>query len=170
MGKKTVKHHRIKKHHRKHKKNSKFSLFKHKIADVFKEIVEAPPEPQAEVKEEVKTEVKQEVKEEPKEVEREESNPLRNEVLQNLNSAVSRWKETGDVGLHLEPPAPTFGNKVKAFWSRIKTKTPVPKKSDGTPAVSVKEEWKEVVEKVKSVNSSSERKEIEKLYKELSGR
>ena len=211
MGKKEVTHHRNehethhqKSHHEVHQE-SKFSLFKHRIADVFKDMVEAPPEEKPAPKEEMKEEtdtpiitakvpVEEEIDEEElvqreKEKARDEQHE---EIMQSLNQAVAKWKETGDVGEHLEPPVP-LREKVKHFWSKMKFNTAVSEKLKNrveevfekvssrvkkaehhgenvdTEKV-IQEEWKSVFEKVESVSQPSEREEIEKLYKELSGK
>jgi len=202
---KEVKHH-TKPHAEQKHEPSKFSLFKHKIANVFKEIVEAPPvvvEKQEPVQEDVhivqKDESKSVIEEEEideddlQAQEREKTRDMIHEyITSNLNDAVSKWKETGDVGLHLEPPVP-LREKVKSFWSKLKEKSsPIAaklrgqiedvaekvsarmKKAEHTGQkidsdVIVKEEWNRVLEKMESISSPSEREEIEKIYKELAG-
>lgn len=219
------------KDHTEHKSNhsvkpSGFSLFKHRIADVFKEIVEAPPEEKkVEVEKEVEGEIRitavesdlpendfgvvevskkedkpeihveEDVEEEDVELkEREEMREkIHQHIVSNLNEAVSKWKETGEVGVRLEPPVP-WREKVKSFWSQFKFKS-VPlglkvkeqvdfvmqkvesrmkkAESSGVKIDSdsvVREEWSKVIEKIESVGSPSERDEIEKIYKELSGK
>ncbi len=204
-------------HH--NKQESKFSLFKHKIANMFRNIVEAPPEPVVEEKEvaeavrgeddirivqfdeksAVKTEIAKKV-EEPEEIdeddlreqEREDTRKLiHDHITGKLSEAVSKWKETGDVGVHLEPPVP-LREKVKSLLSRMKTKSaPLSamlknkaeevmekvaarmKKAEhsGEKVNSddvVKEEWTKVLAKAESVSGQPEREEIEKIYKQLS--
>ena len=210
------------KHHNEHKaaheekKESRFSLFRHKIAGVFREAVEAPPEPVVEEKsveefrgeddvhivqfgdkveaEEQKSVVEEELDEtDLKEREREDTRKLIHEhIAGKLSEAVSKWKETGDIGVNLEPPVP-LGEKVKGFLSRMKTKSaPLSamlknkaeevmervsarmKKAEhlgekvNTDEV-VREEWTKVLSKVEAVSGESERDEIEKIYKQLSG-
>jgi len=232
MGKEISHKHGNKEHHEHnvehkpehHVKNeSKFSLFKHRIAGMFKDIVEAPPEPVAEetpaeglrgeddihivqfggnvaVKEEAKIKKKGEEPEDDeidedglRTQEREKTREMIHEhIASKLNEAVSKWKETGDVGLHLEPPVP-LREKVKGILSKIKTKSaPLSvmlksrmdevmekvsarmKKAEhsgekvNTDDV-VKEEWTKVLAKVESVTGPSERDEIEKIYKQLGG-
>ncbi len=199
---KKVEHHKKEHHEKSHHeavshKPSKFSLFKHKIASIFKEIVEAPPEEikpmqELEVKEEVKPVPEEELDEdelEEKELEK-HRDVLHEEILENLNSAVSRWKETGDVGIHFEAPVPLrekvkfllSGIKSSALSSKLKNKMDevVEKvslrlkkaESSGQKVNSelvVKDEWKKVLQKMESVSGPSEREEIEKIYKELVG-
>ncbi len=207
MGKKEVTHnrnvHQQKASHEVHQ-DSKFSLFKHRIADVFKDMVEAPPEEKPVPKEDLKepdapiitakVPVEEEIDEEElvqreKEKKRDEQHE---EILQNLNQAVAKWKETGSVGVNLEPPVP-LRDRVKHFWSKMKFNTAVSEKlknrvEEVVEKVSsrvrkaehhgdhvdtekvIQEEWKSVFEKVEAVSQPSEREEIEKLYKELSGK
>lgn len=193
---------------------SAFSRFKHRIAEAFQEIVEAPP---VEVRVEEKSEpldgvdgiiitaesvperaegVAIPVESEPideKEVEREETREkIHNYVVENLNQAVQKWKSTGEVGVHLEPPVP-LRDRVKALLSKVKTKSaPISvmlknrveevaekvaarlKRAEqsgekvNTDEV-VRDEWKSVVNKIESIGGASERDEIEKIYKQLSG-
>ncbi len=211
--------HKHQKHHKSEhheKKESKFSLFKHKLAGIFREIVEAPPEPVVEkksseelqgddirivqfgevaVKEEAEVEKLPEEADEDdlREKEREDTRKMIHEhITGRLNEAVSKWKETGDVGIHLEPPVP-LREKVKGLLSKMKTKSaPLSlmlknraeevmekvaarmKKAEhsgekvNTDEI-VKEEWTKVLTKVESVSRKSERDEIEKIYKQLSG-
>jgi len=98
---KKVKHSHKKSH--KHKK-SKFSLFKHRVADAFKEIVDAPPEVVEEIKELIEPEEVEEPEQAEAEAPVEEFDEKRDQILQTLNSAVESWKETGDIGMHLEEP------------------------------------------------------------------
>ena len=212
--------HKHEKHHKSEhheKKESKFSLFKHKLAGIFREIVEAPPEPVVEkksseelqgddiriiqfgdkvaVKEESEVEKLPEDADEDdlREKEREDTRKMIHEhITGRLNEAVSKWKETGDVGIHLEPPVP-LREKVKGLLSKMKTKSaPLSlmlknraeevmekvaarmKKAEhsgekvNTDEI-VKEEWTKVLTKVESVSHKPEREEIEKIYKQLSG-
>ncbi len=218
MGKEiSHKHHketRKAEHHE--KEESKFSLFRHKVAGMFREAVEPPAEPVVEEKEVVeevrgddvhivqfgdKVEVKEEKKvedEEPDEddfrvQEREDTRKLIHEhITGKLSEAVSKWKETGDIGVNLEPPVP-LKEKVKGLLSRMKTKSAplsamLKNKADevmetvhsrlkkaeqlgekvNADAV-VREEWAKVLSKVESVSDKSDREEIEKIYKQLSG-
>ncbi len=228
MGKKEVSHHHSG-HHEKHPEPSKFSLFKHRVAGLFKEIVEDVPEPKLEEKFEeavdsdagehgiritaetaalpekeasrVKekeilkdAEIEEELTvEELKKQEREEMRQrIHEHIVGNLNSAVSKWKETGDIGVHLEPPVP-LKDKVRSFLSKVKEKSsPVAaklkaqieevaekvaarmKKAEHAGEkldtdVVVKEEWTKVLKKLDGMGNASERDEIEKIYKQLSG-
>jgi len=187
MEKKQVKHHRATR--KKSKKRSKFSLFKHKIADIFKEIVEAPPEPPKEVVEQNGVqEVEPIITAEPSaideshsevhEPEKEVPDAQHEEILSLLNQSVARWKETGDVGLHLEAPVP-MREKMRKFLSTLKSshvsqkiqgeiQRVVQKASSLKTEKAVRQEWKEIVKKAEAA-SPAEREEIEKIYKELSG-
>lgn len=115
---------------------------------------------------------------------------VRSEVMGILGSATSKWKETGDVGVHLEAPKP-LKEKVKVFWSKMSVSSAslskklkaemdavskrvaakLKKAQDSGQKVDadkvVREEWEEVLGKMKSVGSSSDRAEIEKIYKQL---
>jgi len=176
--------HKVK--HRTHKrKPSKFSLFSHKIADVFKEIVEVPEEElEKEVVDTPVEEVVESIIEEPEEVAsvEQEYDPLHEEIVQQLNKAASEWKETGDTGLHLTAPV-SFRSKIKSFWSKLKHSdnlSPRLKKrvdeivnkasvrlANADESV-VREEWEGMLEKMEEKITSAERLEIEKIYKELS--
>jgi hypothetical protein len=218
------------KRHEKHSEPSKFSLFKHRVADLFKEIVEdVPEEPKVEDKigeiesgesgiritaetnallekelrevSRVKgkeilkdAEIEEELNaEEIKKQEREETRQrIHEHIVGNLNSAVSKWKETGDIGVHLEPPVP-LKDKVKSFLLKVKEKSsPVAAKlknriEEVAEKVSarlkkaehagekvdadivVKEEWTKVLKKLDGMGNAAERDEIEKIYKQLSG-
>ncbi len=114
----------------------------------------------------------------------------RSEVMGILGDATSKWKETGDVGVHLEAPKP-LKEKVKVFWTKMsvtsaslskrlksemdavskRVAAKLKKAQDAGQKVDadkvVREEWEEVLGKMKSVGSSSDRAEIEKIYKEL---
>jgi len=133
VDKKKVKHHRAKRKEK--KKSSKLSLFKHKVAGIFKEIVESPPEPIKEKPVEVTEQSESQfeppehaivepiVEEEPESeiVEKENiHDAMHAEILDKLNQSVSKWKETGEVGLHLEPPPKSFREKFKLFLARFK--------------------------------------------------
>ncbi len=218
MGKEVSHKHHKEPHKAVHEeKESRFSLFRHKIAGVFREAVEAPPEPvvdensieevrgeddvrivqfgdKVEAEEQKSVEVEEELDEtDLKEREREDTRKLIHEhIAGKLSEAVSKWKETGDIGVNLEPPVP-LGEKVKGFLSRMKTKSaPLSamlknKAEEVMERVSarmkkaehmgekvntddvVKEEWTKVLSKVESVSGESERDEIEKIYKQLSG-
>lgn len=196
-------HHHQEHHHPEPPKPSRFSLFKHKVAGLFKDIVEVPPE-EIKLKEEVVEEASpfQEIKEEDeKEVEVDEESSRENErertrqqihehIVQNLNQAVSRWKETGEIGMHLEPPVP-LSDKMKKVWERIKpasvaVSAKLKMYADEVmervssrlqkaeveghhvePEVVIEEEWGSVLKKIEKVSTSSERDEIEKIYKQL---
>ncbi len=213
-----VKHHRKHKKLAKHHP-SRFSLFKHRIADVFKEIVEAPEQEKAELVHDFQ-ELPQSMPEDEKiaPIEKEEVSPVKveekveeveeedllkqerdrrrdavhEEILQNLNKAVSDWKQSGDVGLHLQAPV-SLREKVRKFLSkmkrhpadvstkveehaeevaekvasRIKEAEETGKQVDAEEIIG--EEWKSVVHKMEEVSRKpSEREEIEKIYKELS--
>jgi hypothetical protein len=198
------------------RKESKFALFKHKLAGVFKEIVQPPPEP-VEIKEEAqelgddirivqfgdKVDVKAEAEKAAEEDEIDEDDlrakerektrdMIHDHITGRLNEAVSKWKETGDVGVHLEPPVPLH-EKVKGLLAKMKTKSAplsVMLKNRAEEVIEkvavrlkkaehsgekvntddiVKEEWTKVLSKVESVSGKSERDEIEKIYKQLSG-
>jgi hypothetical protein len=236
MGKEEVKHdkahaeHHPHKHHEKRSKPSKFSLFKHRVADLFKEIVEDVPEepkiedkleeiesnesgiritaetnalPEKELREVSRVKEKEilkdaEIEEEltAEEIKRQEREEMRERIHEhivgNLNSAVSKWKETGEIGVHLEPPVP-LKDKVRSFLSKVKEKSsPVAaklkmqieevaervaarlKKAEHTGEkvdadVVVKEEWTKVLKKLDGMGNAAERDEIEKIYKQLSG-
>jgi len=198
--KKKVKHHTT---HKK-KKSSKFSLFKHKVADVFNEIIEVPDEPEKIETEELSHSEKlpeitkeemdefdireKEIKIRKEEVER-RRDVKHEEIISNLSQAVSKWKETGDIGIHLKAPVP-LRERVLSFLSRIK-RSPVvgtlqSKAEDVAEKVNVrveeakeagekpdtkiivKEEWDKVLHRMEEVGDATERKEIEKIYKELS--
>jgi len=235
MGKKEVSHHHSEpahhvQHHEQHSKQhtepSKFSLFKHQVADLFKEIIEDVPEEQPEeleLEKEVETDriehgiritaetdavsekeieevrkveeiADEELDEEQlKKQEREEMGErIHNHIINNLNNAVSKWKETGDLGVHLEPPVP-LKDRVKSFLLKVKEKSsPVAlklknqieevaekvsarlKKAEHSGEkidadVVVKEEWTKVLKKLDAMGPPAERDEIEKIYKQLSG-
>jgi hypothetical protein len=235
MGKKEVSRHHSEpahhvQHHEQHSKQhtepSKFSLFKHQVADLFKEIIEDVPEEQPEElnpEKEVETEriehgiritaetdavsekeieevrkveeiADEELDEEQlKKQEREEMRGrIHDHIINNLNNAVSKWKETGDIGIHLEPPVP-LKDRVKSFLLKVKEKSsPVAlklknqieevaekvsarlKKAEHSGEkidadVVVKEEWTKVLKKLDAMSPPAERDEIEKIYKQLSG-
>jgi putative NIF3 family GTP cyclohydrolase 1 type 2 len=236
MGKEEVKHSHHNAEHHKHpdprrSAPSKFSLFKHRVADLFKEIVEDVPEepklenkigevepegiengiritaeansaPEKEAYEVSRIKEKEVIKdveideeltrEEMKQQEREEMRQrIHEHIVGNLNSAVSKWKETGDLGVHIEPPVP-LKDKVKSFLSKVKEKSsPVAaklksqieevaekvsarlKKAEHAGEkvdadVVVKEEWTKVLKKLDGLGNAAERDEIEKIYKQLS--
>ncbi|MBW2969660.1 hypothetical protein KY319_00900 [Candidatus Woesearchaeota archaeon] len=186
-------------------KPSGFSLFKHRIAGLFKDIVEVPPE-ELKVEEKIEEPVEDAPKYSPvfeedpegdyeavRKKEREEMREkIHDHIVGNLNEAVARWKETGDVGLHLEPPVP-LRERVKSFWNKIKPSVSVSEKLKGyadevfekvssrlkkeevhgKPVdvdIVIEEEWSSVLKRAESVSTSSERAEIEKIYKELGGK
>jgi len=218
-----MKHHNHHEEHHKHaaqpaKQPSKFSLFKHRVAGLFKEAVEAPPEEHIEPEKEVETvehgiritaetsdapvkeieERKEEVVEEVDEedLRRQEREEMREKIhehiVSNLNNAVSKWKETGDIGVHLEPPVP-LKDKVKSFLSKVreksspmalKLKNQIEEVAEKVAArlkraehsgetvdadVVVKDEWDRVLKKMEAMGGASEREEIEKIYKQLAG-
>lgn len=93
---------------------SSLKIVTSEVKNFFKEVIEAPPELEKQkiFEEEVAEETAEELtlveeKEECKEV-IEIPNAVDDgqEVLAQLNSATSRWKETGDLQVHLEPPVP----------------------------------------------------------------
>jgi len=226
-------HHTHHAEHHEHKKEepSKFSLFRHKVAGLFKDIVEAPPEPvkvpepevvdaeirvtaeeshlperERKIRITAETEAKVELPAEEEEVDEEElQNQEREEmrekihehIVKNLNDAVSHWKETGELGVHLEPPVPLhekIGEKVKLAWSKMKPasaaislklknqmeevvekvasriKRAEAKGEKVDAVVVIDDEWKNVLKKIESVSAPSERDEIEKIYKQLAGK
>lgn len=187
-------------------KSSKFSLFKHRVSGLFKDIVEVPPEELKEMEEKELTPVEdtpkyspvfEEAPEEDYEAvrlqEREQVRErIHEHIVKNLNEAVAHWKETGDVGLHLEPPVP-LRERVKSFWNKIKPSGSVSDKLKNyadevlekvssrmkkaevhgehvDAEIVIKEEWSSVLKRAESVSTSSERAEIEKIYKELGGK
>ncbi len=189
-------------------KPSGFSILKQRISGFFSEIVKAPekvPEVVEKAEESSVDEpagVPDKLVEQPEEIDEEDLKSAEREktrekihqyVSENLNEAVSKWKETGDIGLHLEVPVP-FSEKVRAVWSRMapataffsaKLKTQVNvvvekiysrmKKAEAKGQkvdiqVVVDEEWKSVLGRIESVSSPSEREEIDKIYKELVGK
>jgi len=199
---------------------SKFSLFKNRISGLFKEIVEVPPEeikPKEEFVEESDVpEIKmfgedgtniKVVPEEEKEIEKpDEEEPdedilleqerentrekIHEHIVNNLNEAVAKWKETGEVGMHLEPPVP-LKDKMMKVWERMKPASiaisaklknyadeVIEKVSSRLKKAEVEgvhvdaevvigQEWGRVLKKIEAVSPSSERDEIEKIYKEL---
>lgn len=218
MGKEISHKHHKETHKAEHheKEESKFSLFRHKVTGMFREAVEPPAEPVVEEKEAVEevrgddvhivqfgdeVEVKEERKvedEEPDEddlrvQEREDTRKLiHDHITGKLSEAVSKWKETGDIGVNMDLPVP-LKEKVKGFLSRMKTKSAplsamLKNKADEVMEtvhsrlkkaeqlgenvnadVVVREEWAKVLSKVESVSDKSDREEIEKIYKQLSG-
>lgn len=120
----------------------------------------------------------------------EESNEGKSEILSILNEATNKWKESGDVGIHLEPPK-SWGERMRTLWlgvnvqsvrlsSRLKVlmhevservaARQKEAKAEGVKVKTddlVKEEWKSVLTKLESVSTPSERDEIEKIYKQL---
>lgn len=121
----------------------------------------------------------------------EESNDEgKSEILSILNEATNKWKESGDTGLHLEPPK-SWSERMRTLWSgvnvqstrlsgRLKvlmhevservTARQKEAKAEGVKVKTddlVKEEWKSVLTKLESVSTPSEREEIEKIYKQL---
>lgn len=117
---------------------------------------------------------------------------IHDHIISKLNNAVSKWKETGDIGVNLEPPIP-LKDRVKSFLSRVKEKSsPVAsklrnqieevaekvaarlKKAEHSGEkidadLVVKEEWTKVLKELDAMGPPSERGEIEKIYKQLSG-
>ncbi len=94
-----------------------------KFASFFKEAVKAPPAPPPEP-EPVEPELppltthtdeweETEVEEETTRVQAEAP-----DVLDELNSATQRWKETGESGMHLEAPVP-LSERAKKVWDKI---------------------------------------------------
>lgn len=117
------------------KKVSPVANLTHKVQDVLKEIVQAPPEPPKQEEEteelapETSTHAAEQVTEESDQEELEQQSwneererkrdMIREEILSKLNHATEQWKETGDVGVHLEPPVP-FSEKLKTFLGKVR--------------------------------------------------
>jgi len=208
-----------KNHHKSHageKKESKVSLFS-KIGAFFSEALKAPEEPkkqmskieesdenskdassQYELASQIdgqKMEVSSEVDEDYDDSDEddapdEESNDGKSEILSILNEATNKWKESGDTGLHLEPPK-SWSERMRTLWvgvnvqsARLSGRLKVlmhevservaarqkEAKAEGVKVKTddlVKEEWKSVLTKLESVSTPSEREEIEKIYKQL---
>ncbi|HLF54614.1 MAG TPA: hypothetical protein VI612_02755 [Candidatus Nanoarchaeia archaeon] len=214
MGQKKVKHkhevhHKHEEHHKKHEP-SRFSLFTHKVSSFFKDIVAAPPQieeekievPEEKVEEKVESsekfyEERSEKIEQEAEVEQVEDpieeelpqNTEHHEALESLNNAVQRWKETGDLGVKLEPPVPlrermnnflqrigkntVVSVKLKARFEEVleKVKSRIKKAEKSGEKVNadvlVKQEWSQVLTRLEKLGGNDEREEIEKIYKEL---
>lgn len=199
---------------------SKFSLFKNRISGLFKEIVEAPPEEiklneeiaeQSDVPEikmfgedgtnikivpEEEKEIEKPDDEEPDDdilLEQERENTrekIHEHIVNNLNEAVAKWKQTGEIGMHLEPPVP-LKDKMMKVWEKMKPASFAIsaklknyadeviervssrlKKAEVEGVhvdaeVVIEQEWGKVLKKIEDVSPSSERDEIEKIYKEL---
>lgn len=114
----------------------------------------------------------------------------KSEILSILNEATNKWKESGDVGIHLEPPK-SWGERMRTLWSGVNVQSvrlsgrlkilmhevservaarQKEAKAEGVKVKTddlVKEEWKSVLTKLESVSTPSERDEIEKIYKQL---
>lgn len=126
----------------------------------------------------------------PQEIEDEDDS----EILETLNEAAARWRETGDLGITLKAPVPLrerlarvvsilkkgMSAQVSKRFSkeaprvranieqRIKETESAGQKANTEQIV--REEWKEVVEKMMTQSSGSQRAEIEKIYKQLGGK
>lgn len=122
--------------------------------------------------------------------ETESKNDKRGEILGLLNEATSKWKESGDTGLHLEPPK-SWSERMRGVWSSLEVQSSRlsgrlkilmkevservaarqrAAKEEGKKVESdviVREEWQTVLEKLEKVSTPSERDEIEKIYKQL---
>ncbi len=213
MGQKKVKHkhevhHKHEEHHKKHEP-SRFSLFTHKVSSFFKDIVAAPPQieeekiiPEEKVEEKVENsekfyesypeEIEQKAKVEQVEEPVDEELPKNtehHEALESLNNAVQKWKETGDLGVKLEPPVPlrermnnflqriskntVVSVKLKARFDEVleKVKSKIKKAEKSGEKVNadalVKQEWSQVLTRLEKIGGNDEREEIEKIYKEL---
>lgn len=114
----------------------------------------------------------------------------KSEILSILNEATNKWKESGDTGLHLEPPK-SWSERMRTLWSGVNVQSTrlsgrlkvlmhevservaarqKEAKAEGVKVKTddlVKEEWKSVLTKLESVSTPSEREEIEKIYKQL---
>lgn len=118
------------------KKISPVSNLTHKVQDVLKEIVQAPSEPPKKEEDEIEEQVSETEKSfpeketpepDPEELEEQSWNEererkrdiIREEILSKLNNATEQWKQTGDVGVHLEPPVP-FSEKLKTFLGKVR--------------------------------------------------
>jgi len=205
----------VKKQHKKHEthehkesKPSRLGALFGRVSGFLKETVAAPPEQKAEPIQDLSPEAFEEkyeekMMEEQKAPEQESddepeqqlvtmrNDKLRDEVLGSLNNAVQKWKETGDLGVKLEPPV-RLRERVQRFVQRIKNsnistrlkkqldemfekvKRRAKKAEDQGQKVNtdqiVKEEWAEVLKRVEKSGSKDEREEIEKIYKELEGK
>lgn len=211
-------HHKHEEHHKK-QEPSRFSLFTHKVSSFFKDVVAAPPQieeekievPEDKVEEKVENSEKfyevqpekiessekvYEAQSEKIEQETEEDaveEPVQydehREVLESLNNAVQRWKETGDLGVKLEPPVPlrermnnflqriskntVVSVKLKARFEEVleKVKSKIKKAEKSGEKVNadalVKQEWSQVLTRLEKLGGNDEREEIEKIYKEL---
>jgi|GEM_PF-2250263 len=114
----------------------------------------------------------------------------RDEVLSMLNEATNKWKESGDTGLHLEPPK-SWGERMRTVWGgmeiqstrlsgrlkvlmhEVSERVAARQKEAKVEGIKVKtddlvrDEWKSVLVKLETVSTPSEREEIEKIYKQL---
>lgn len=92
---------------------------KQKVNSFLKEAVKEPPKPVVEELTEEETLPPPSYLEEDFEAISEiKQDDAREEVLFTLNNATKQWKETGDIGIHLEAPVP-FHEKAKAVWNKI---------------------------------------------------
>lgn len=105
----------------------KTSTITQKLSSFFKEAVKAPPPEPEPTPEEPElpplTTHTDEWEETPEETTADEEEVSREQteapdVLDELNSATQRWKETGDPGLHLEAPVP-LSERAKQVWNKI---------------------------------------------------
>lgn len=200
------------------KRESKVSFFS-KIGAFFAEALKAPPEEQKKQASEIKEigEINKEVEDASSQYElashidgqkmdsendfdddsdeddapdEESNNEEKNEILSILNEATNKWKESGDTGLHLEPPK-SWSERMRTLWSGVNVQSvrlsgrlkvlmhevservaarQKEAKAEGVKVKTddlVKEEWKSVLTKLESVSTPSEREEIEKIYKQL---
>lgn len=205
------KHAHQKKKSKHHQSRNKHGLFS-KVSTFFHEAVKVPP-PESEVQDVVEeTVVMPEVKPEPKpepvpvvklkdlpkiptelpdevrETVMSEHTPEMNELLDKLHDAAKNWKESGEIGVHFEPPV-SLRERISGFLGKLK-RTPMTvkleKKSKEVtqkvvervataeakgkpvkPEKIIKEEWEDVMERVEQTSTSKEREEIEKIYKQL---
>lgn len=118
----------------------------------------------------------------------------RREIVGALSDAAKKWKKTGDTGLRLKPHV-TLKERVNQLWStittnvsrelskklkkhqkevqkrtqaRVKEAEKAGKKVD--TARIVREEWRDIVQKMQGSGDDKEREEIEKIYKQLEGK
>jgi hypothetical protein len=208
-----------KEHHKSHsnpEKESKVSFFS-KVSAFFSEALKAPPEePKKQIskieesdgnvkdassqyelashidgqKMDASSEVDDDDDSDEDDAPDEESNDGKSEILSILNDATNKWKESGDTGLHLEPPK-SWSERMRTLWTGVNVQSTrlsgrlkvlmhevservaarqKEAKAEGVKVKTddlVKEEWKSVLTKLESVSTPSERDEIEKIYKQL---
>ena len=98
-----------------------FSHVTDQVKEFLKDAVEVPPEePKPKV-------IEEELEQEPEEELVEDISELpivddSQEILAQLNTATSHWKETGDVQVHFEPPVP-LSIRVKETFHHLKEKS-----------------------------------------------